>query len=440
MVILILLFIVLCLLLAGAYFRFSKDLFSPSILFIAVYVISVLVAIINISVWHADITVTTAVVIFCGVGAFFVGSAFAYRVHKGHTIKAIHYEKKTYRLIGVNLSFYIVSVAFFLALIYLYSNYVESAIQSAVQQNADSTTLELYRNEMISGDVQEPTYIAMMKTIGGALATFYLLIFINNYVGGVRRFRLLLPVVLYGVILVLSSGRIGFIYLIVATLIFLYLSQIRIGKKINGNKFIRFSVVGLVAFLALFLGLGTLTNKTQQQDDLLQNLSVYVGSSVIALDDYLNNPNKSIVDPGTETLLGVSNLLQRAGADIENDKGRFLEFRYVGSSSTRTNIYTSLRRLIHDYGYYGMLIIQLISGYLITLFYVSIRRGVFKNKYFVMLLYAILVQYITLSSIDERIVLNTFTVSTVVTIMVYFVLTRYVLKTLTTSAKERMKV
>jgi oligosaccharide repeat unit polymerase len=423
--ILTLLFLALIPLLFFAYFRFNNDLLSPAVIHIAVYMFSIFIAILNITIWHVDIRPWTAFVIFTGLFVFLLGSMVAIAGDKRNAMK-VH--KPSRELLAVPIVFYYITIFFISGSALIYYYYINQVAEVSSVSGATDTLLQAYRDAMVYGGVVEPIYITLMNLISGSIALFYLMIYANNFTLGDRRLKYLIPVLLSCITLVISSNRIEFIYIAVAAIICFYLAHVRIKGKTNNAKLVAVLCGVIIAFFGIFLLLGNLTGKTQQQDSVVQNIAIYSGSSVVAFDDYLMPRRGDAVEPGSETLYGIANIAKRLGFDMGGDKSRFLEQRYIGDMSVRTNIYTSLRRLVHDYGYVGMYIVQFVAGFLISTLYLSIRRNYFKNIYLATLIYVFLIQAIVVSFIEEKLIVNLFTFSTLVTFLMYFVLTRYFMK------------
>ena len=61
------------LLLCSSYILSKKDIFSPPVVFSGIFIISALIAIPNLKIWHFDMEIRTFNVILLGVSSFVIG-------------------------------------------------------------------------------------------------------------------------------------------------------------------------------------------------------------------------------------------------------------------------------------------------------------------------------------------------------------------------------
>jgi oligosaccharide repeat unit polymerase len=172
-------------------------------------------------------------------------------------------------------------------------------------------------------------------------------------------------------------------------------------KRINTFKIYAICLLGVVVFYAVFIYLGTFTAKTSLEN-ASEKIAIYSGGSIVALDRYLTDGHmhrSSIF--GQETLINVYGLLSKIGFNAPTFS-RHLEAISLGGYAT--NVYTSLRRYISDYGYLGMILMQILLGVFFGGFYMKIKS--LKTPSILMLIYSYLFYALIMQGIDEILMSN----------------------------------
>src|SRR5699024_10586895 len=124
-------------------------------------------------------------------------------------------------------------------------------------------------------------------------------------------------------------------------------------------------------------------------------ISLYIGTPVVALSKYLENFTYFFRNFGEETLIGLNNFMSTLNIKINmGNAARNHEFVRLGNMPTRTNIYTSFRSILNDYGYLGMLFYQFSVGFFISYIYEKIKRDHSVNQSFQILIYAFIIRYL----------------------------------------------
>ena len=171
-------------------------------------------------------------------------------------------------------------------------------------------------------------------------------------------------------------------------------------------KIILLGVVGIIVFLILFRFLGFLTGKTDVRN-LWDDISIYIGSSIVGLNQYLREPGQSEFF-GKETLYNIYTILRKLRLTSIAEYNTPLEFIYF--SDFRTNIYTSLRRYIQDYGQFGMLFIFFIQGMFYSGWMEKIKRT--TTSAINIIIFCSIFYPVVEVAIDEQFVSNIFTLAT----------------------------
>lgn len=227
-----------------------------------------------------------------------------------------------------------------------------------------------------------------------------------------------IPILLYLVIVITTTGRNEFIYLIVYILFLLLLFK-------NKHQKMRTSKVYFNVFLILIIGsfifylIGFLSGKSGLQS-FLGTIFVYGGSSIYGLNNYLLNFRYNSENFGIETLGNFYQLLNMFGANLRYSEKVPLEFihhyHYFG-----TNIYTSFRRYLNDFNYIGLgfMIVSITTFY--TIFFNYVKRD--KRLMSTVLLGSIYYPLIEIA-IEERFLNNIIGTTTLYTIIVLIILNR----------------
>lgn len=173
---------------------------------------------------------------------------------------------------------------------------------------------------------------------------------------------LLVPVVIYFVQVYFSGARAGLVrfFILVAFLFFFLYRQFY--KKLNVFRTAVAGLSFLFVLLYFFAFLGTLTKKVDESD-FLNPVCIYTGSSIIALDDWMQ---KDLIfeseDVGRASFGGVYtlfNILQDKKMHSAPDESNF-----VRKGKFSTNIYTGFRAYLSDFGWFGLFGICFFLGYI----------------------------------------------------------------------------
>ncbi|MFW5442232.1 O-antigen polymerase [Aerococcus urinaeequi] len=418
---LFLLFITLTFILVCSLFVYKLDLLSPTIIIVSTFLLSTGVSLINANDWNVKISFDTYFVIVFSILLLVIGE-FIVRVffEKRYNQKAIPILSSTNTVMVVpKKKFTIFSIIYTLIVLIWYWYNIRQSV-SIVGIGADDTLLGTYRSNRGGQSTLLTFALASVLSIG--YYYIYMLFEVYFYEKKIK-YIYLLPVFFYALITILSSNRIETIYLIIMLIgsFYIFYQKQRNWKMNMTIRLLSTLIISFFILLLMFYFLGFLTGKSDNQN-LYYTISLYIGSSIPALDSFLDDFNYSIANFGKETLLGLNNLLENLGLDVGFAEQRFLEFRRLGSMPTRTNIYTAFRRILNDYNYLGLFIYQFLVGIVYSWSYQKIK---IKDNNINVLLYIFFVRYLIMQFTDERLVLNVFTITTLVQIFLFIVIFKY---------------
>ncbi len=392
----------------------KKDITSPSVLFAASFVVSAIVFTLSSAIWGVQLSSNTKTVILGGISVFFIGGVVANGFPQRNTLRKeiidIRINKRTLSLINLFCILLPLFRAFDIILVTGSFN-IFGGLGEYRAREASSFFAKL---------------ISIISPICNAAMIIMLVIIINNILDKKKVSKLyFVPIISYFVAAAFSSSRIDVIYMFINFSV-IYLIVYRLKKKTKiGIKQLKYVFLAIVVLGFIFFGLGFMTGKSQQQESMAGNLSIYAGSSFAALDYYLDGFKYNINNLGKETFIGLSNLYSWLGIERVAEGGS-MEFVDIGTMAHSTNVYTCFRPLIHDYNYIGMYIILFAEGFFLQLLYRKTRREMKYGKVSWIVFYAYLSSYLMLSSIAERIFSCLITLTTVMFIIALCFLKRTV--------------
>ena len=382
---------------------------EPVFLYLAATLVSILFVIANYNNWNVDkeFSQRTVLIIFSSEVLLLFGSISArvlYASLPKHK-KKIYYEAKpiciSRKMLFFSIAFVISSGAFY---------FIDLFRKSSLPFTGFISYMTLIRPMLKNNEISIGFLSIQLFNISKILAYLFTYIYIWNLV----RFKsknkryLLIPTI-YILISLLTSGRIYFIYYVIFsyTLYFLLL-----------KKYIHFSlvkilkiIIGILAFLilifVLFADLANIVGRNTSHTVFVQ-LSVYIGGPLVSFNKFINE--FSILQPtyfGEETLIGIYQILGKVGI-TKITLNRHLEFIQFGNNWG--NVYTAMRRYIHDYGIGVALFIVFILGFLYEFFYDIVSKRTYLSIRCI--LYAMWIYPIPMMIIDDLFISNLLGINT----------------------------
>ncbi|MGN8631787.1 O-antigen polymerase [Blautia sp. HCP3S3_G3] len=406
---------------------FFRQLLHPSNIVVAVFVISTFFAAANYTIW-GDISSLTAGVILLSVVTFSIGSSLGRKLVIGSSSGYEEYEI----LPDIDIQpFATLLVVFFMLIITILDaidiiSMISGGI-SGILSIISGARGAVYSGLSISHNffVQQGIYLCR------ALAYIYIFLFVYKRINHRRsRFFELIPILLYFVQAALSTGRTEFIYIIYGWLIIDYLTRSRFNRwsKNIDLKFSKKIIIALLAFVIIFLGIANIRSENGHRVQAFETISSYTGSSIIALDNYIQNEGIYSIAQyfGEETMSFVYSIMGALGVSNYSSVATLYPVTIGFDSSTITNIFTAIRRYLHDYGIYGALLIFVSEGFIYGKLFTRLKK---KNDPFLsIILYAFISYPIVEISIEERFFSNFITARSVFCIIYICVLYRILLK------------
>lgn len=420
------LFFGLCCMFVTAYLMNQKDILSPWVITIGMFLVSTFFAILNIDTWQFTLSPLTVFVILTGVFAFGVGEILISAAFEKHAVPKRKQNRGISRIEIPQTVVIVIVLGMVAGLAVMIKQTYEISLLAG-NTNGLASMLEYARKMYIIPGYTIGKASIHISLLGKAFSAVFLYFFINNLHAGKNRRDVLylFPVVLYLCMAALGTGRTFMIEFLGMVIIFHFLIE----RKKNGWmtihvwKIVLIAAAALGVFFILFFLFGFITGKSQG-GKLLDMVSVYTGMSIPSLDYWLNKAKDLSTVFGEETLYGVTSVLRKLNLVHLKETVRHLEFVDFGDASG--NVYTCLRRYINDYGYVGMLFMQGAVGAFYSLFYNNIKK---ENGFGILLIfYGVLMYPLFMQSIDELILSSYLSTSymylAVYILVIYFVLMR----------------
>lgn len=408
----------------------KKDFFTPSFFMIGSFMISAMISFLAQDRW-GKIYFNTVVVVIFGLLAFVIGDFVGSKIKIG---MKFNIKLKVKELMGLRQQDVLQAYSFirvpkkimWLLILFMavadvfYFEYIYKLSVSAGNHYGYSQMFKYARYAIIDVRYQIPmaSWLDHMLIIQECFGYIFLFVIAYNMITS-KKFQLLdvCPCVLYIIKLMISTARINFINYICALVIFYTVISVKFNKKNSrlSPKIIIYFVGGIVAILVGFRLLGYLTEKSSNRE-IWTDLSTYGGSSIPALNVYLNSARTPNAFFGQESLNRLYAIFRIFGLTKVQAYDTTLPFIYF-PDGTRTNIYTAFRRYIQDYGYWGMALVMGGMG----MFYGYLTRKIKTlNKLGVeLIMYAYIFYPVVMSFVDERFIIS-FTSFSMLYHVVYF--------------------
>ena len=391
----------------------KRSISSPAVLFSMGFLISSFMLMINTNIWEYEILNDTCIYILIGNACFILACLLfksKSRLLRNNTQLSIDVSLKTTSFI---LFFVIVLIGIYSRLyVLIYFLGTSSLENQALGEIRHGTT-----------DTPVDNLLKIVGPCISAIAIFAIMYFFSDlkYRKKINKMSLLLMAG-YFIFSVLSSARIEVIYLFVFLLVY-YILLFKRDTYFGINlKLMLWSVLFVLTFFSVFFLLGFLTGKSQGQSSVFNNISLYTGSSIGGLNEYIKSFHYYEENMFTSSFKGIYTLLGYLGIHIDRTaKGIEMGYFHLGNMDHNSNVYTCYYNLLHDFNYFGTMIFIFIEGMVYQLIYNRARISLLSGKAHYLLLYVYITAFIMLSSIADRFFAPFLTISTIAFILfVYY--------------------
>lgn len=413
------------LLLLALYWRVSAfNPISPSVVSASAFLASAILLAAGPQSLHKNLSEYTILTIILALLAFFIGEltarlSFRPPTPPQHTSAASPIEIKSWT--------YVLILAFSLiTLVWSYHSVKEMATAVGYREG-ENLLIQYGRLAVLQNEMRPSIILTIFGFMLRALSYVLTFAYLYNKIISRKKIKLgallLLPSLIYLLQYMLWGSRGGVIEYI-SFFIFLYayfLSRATSSPRALNIYAFSLSLKGIGFFFLIFISAGAL--KGWAESNPLDIIAIYGGGSLSALDIYLRSPIHSPGAFGQETLLGIYSLIERMGFS-SIPSSRILEFTPIGQTEV-TNIYTSIRRYINDYGMFGMLTIQFFLGYLFSIGLIIIKKS--KNIGYFSIFYATSFMALIYQALDEQALTTFLSTTQIFTVLFTFIFYRLLL-------------
>lgn len=377
----------------------SKCIVSPFLVISVMFTISTGVTLCNLSNWNIHISNKTIITIIIGILSFSFGQIISnYFVIKKNNIDYCRNITITGKFVLKKPSFWstVILALFqqiFMILFALFITKIGGGLNSSTIENA-RVALLLY---------SMPNFYGQIILISRVIGMVYIYLFIRKALFSEKNIKdiwYLANIVPYAIIEILSTSRSGFLYLVGYTVsVFTLMYQQKYGYTLKVKKrVIKSAMIGTLIFIFLFIGLGTLTGKTQKLG-IVDMVSVYSAGSIPNLEYYIQNAEFFKIPQNYFYTLPIINSISSA-LGISKIDSRMLYYpnNMIPGALTPTNLYTCFTKIMIDYGFWGMSLFLLLVGFL----YAYIYKRVVKFRYmgFLIVIYGYMMMPLFISSFE----------------------------------------
>lgn len=409
---LIILLLILIFLLIISYNLCGKDILAPSVLTCAVFIISVLFAIININYWGINYSFKTFIIMLVGILSFVIPGYFFYKKNnkienstKEFFLKK-HIIKPDKKIVFLLLVIDILTTFF----------YIKEVYRISIIGGNDMGLFGMasyYRYYVAGSNEAEKLSVLMNQFLKLSNALGFVSIFILSYNSQIernfKRDRALIVFVFIALIQNILGGGRGYMLwgagMAFAVSYISNMSKYDWKKKIN-FKYIKNGLKIFAVILLIFYALKYFVRLGNSVNSFFDYISYYVGGSIENFNLYIKDPpSNSHLVFGQETFMGIYatldrfNIINISNVYLNNSN---LEYRFSNNGIGLGNVYGAIRRYYNDFGIIGVGILQFLCSMFYNTFYVKIKKNKVKDFKWGILFYSYLLYHIFEMAIDDQ--------------------------------------
>lgn len=439
---LFILLIVLIILVTISYNLCGKDILAPSVLGCAVYIVSIIFAIINIDYWGINYSFKTFIIMLVGILSFVIPGFFFYKKNTNNDQSFRKFFSKENIIIpNKTIIFIFLIIDLLITAVYIKEVYRISIIGGNNRGYLGMASYYRSYTAMSNESEQISTFLSQLLKVSRALG--FVSIFIIFYNSQIKRSfnrdKILWLFVLLTIIQnIIGGGRGVMLWLSAMAFTVGYIcnmAKYEWKKKIN-VKYIKKGIKIFTVVLVLFYSLKYFVRLGNTVDSFLNYISYYAGGSIENFNLYIKDPpSNSHILCGQETFMGVNKTLDKFKLkDIGNTyfQNGNLEMRFSNTGVVLGNVYGSIRRYYNDFGIIGVAILQFVCSSFYNSFYNKIKKNRLRDFKWGVLFYSYLLYHVFQIAIDDTffksfISFNMLT-SFVILYITYFLLVKVKLK------------
>ncbi len=355
----------------------TRDIFSPACIMCESYILAVVCAIWNIEKWDISLHNNTVFVIVMGLVVFcFISCIINYRYNKNRKyvkqeeikLDFIKYDKRIILLLlGAQALCLLIYFYFFIKSLGDLSRY-------------ESFNYMMRYFKLFIGLDGIPTVVNQLIKVSKAITYVFCYIFIHNKIVSKKlsekksEYYLLLSIPLFALITLFTGGRFEIMILILAMLMMWYIvSTIYNNHKALSLKTILKIIVILVIAIVLFSFLRTIVGR-KNTTSVIDYFTEYFGCSIQALDIYLQEGTNHVTDGRGELFADVLKLLEKFKVIDSRPNNAQLASFVESNGILIGNVYTGFRKMVHDFGIFGVGLFSGIMSIILTIYYEKLKN------------------------------------------------------------------
>lgn len=345
----------------------GKNVVSPSFIGCSLFLFSTLMYLVGSDFYRYELHFNTIATIVTLIMCIFLGESFARKIK----IKKIEYYNNEFKKETICSNKWVVFILSLFVLVISVSYFYVVYIFSLKMGNSPGNFLTMgtyTRSALYQGldTVQLPFIISQGVVVTECIVWLCVYcICYNRNVSGKFDKRFMWPIVCYVPQLFANDSRTILLKMIsvISIIVFTFTKQ-KVNWSSKGNrKIVKYAIMVIALFIVVFRVLGYRTGTNDLNSNVMNNIIEYTSAGLVGLDKYLNLGESENTLWGESTLKSVYNIFRQWGMDIPKVDSFEPFYTFYGGDS---NIYTTFKAYIHDYGFVGAMLAMVLWGYFIT--------------------------------------------------------------------------
>jgi oligosaccharide repeat unit polymerase len=403
----------------------NSILISPHFIITGVFLLSATVVAINTGYWNYSISLKTTLLITAALVSFGVGQFFGTRIsiRRRSLVDKCNDADNCIGIPELTNGYILFSTIIGIVTVILFyrQQHHNASLVSTVTNLTTMITTNRYK--LGAGATRSGHIIFLLVTFK---ALTYVAIYLALHAKMISNrkfpiFKLVPIIIMYFFSAAISTNRFDLIVFgssIIYAVGYMYYKKVNWLPRANKKLVFRFFVI-FVCVLFAFRMYGYLTGKSASSS-LYDNISIYIGSSIICLDSYVTGASGISPLYRPQLLKGIYNALGYFGIKIPSTFS--LPHQYWSNGAS--NVYTSLLPFLVLFGVIGLIVAKFVFGLIYGHLWKKIKSG--KHEMLAMC-YGSFFNYLTMFSIAERMVSQLITLTTLVEIFAMVLSWRYLM-------------
>ncbi|MDO4634831.1 MAG: O-antigen polymerase [Streptococcus sp.] len=381
-------------------FYFFKSFISPRILFLASFTGAMILMYLNRIQWDVNLIPKFYVYVISAIFSFIIGTFLIDTLSKFLKI-----EKNIIKLDKLNVmarpSSLLILISIICSITYMYLIVKEVGYNSNISQFLRAVYNKTVENNGTHGFLTNQ----MLEIVAASARISFFQIILDKYIVKLRYSHLMnyFNIILFLIVSVISTDRNIFIrfslFCIVIWVLF-YIESNKVGMRNINFKIIRKLILYFVIFLSVFYLLGKSKNYTS---NFTRALGIYGGSGLYDFNLFLKQFRANELTYGRTTFKALLKTLSTlSGSEIGYNQKVFekmIAFKSSVGYVYVSNIYSSLRPFVLDFGYLGMWLFPFFQGMFFEYIFTLTKRKLFGFSW---IFYALMIYPTIYYAIDDQ--------------------------------------